>query len=135
MGKYTNLQDDIFSVFADAAWKAENIKTYPNNMIAVDSGNEYIRVSIISSGMGVNRKSISGILIVDIFTSAGNGPSRASLIADKLDLYLETKSLSTVQNVVTQFLTSAMTHSGRDPDNQALHRSVYSIPFNYFGVL
>ena len=132
MGKYANLQTDIFSVFDSVEWKAENITTYPSNFIAVNPGNEFIRISIIPSDEGVNVRSVSGVMIVDIFTSAGSGPSRAGFIADTLDTYLQSKSLSTVSNIVTQFKSSNMAPSGRDKDNKSLYRSTYSIPFNYF---
>jgi hypothetical protein len=135
MGKYIDLQNDLFSLFNGASWKAENIKTYPNNFVAVNSSNEFIRMTAIPNGEGLNLNSSSGILNIEIFTSAGNGPKRASIIADKLDDYLVGKSLSTVQNNVTQFMNSAMDHLGPDEDNSALHRSIYSIPFNHFGVL
>lgn len=134
MGKYNDLLEDVFSVFNSNAWKAENIKTFPNNFVAVNPGNEFIRVSIISSGSGINLKSVSGVFIVDIFTSAGNGPKQASLIADKLDLYLGGKSLSTHSQSVTQFTTSTLDFRGVDRDNPSLYRSVYTIPFNFFKV-
>ena len=135
MGKYKNLQDDIFSVFGGASWEAENIKTYPSDFIAIDPGDEFIRVMIIPNGEGVNLLSVTGVVIIDIFTSAGKGPTRASLIADKLDNYLVRQTLSTVSNSCTQFpLGSALASEGRDKDNGALYRSVYSIPFKYFGV-
>lgn len=133
MGKYLDIQNDIFSIFNSTAWKAENIKTYPSNFIAVNSGNEFVRVSIIPSGVGVNLKSVSGVLIIDIFTPAGNGPKAAALIADKLDTYLVGKSLTTGIGSVTQLKSSALQLLGNDKDNSALYRSNYTIPFNYFG--
>jgi hypothetical protein len=134
MGKFSNLQSDIFSIFNSNAWKAENIKTFPANFVTVNTGNEFIRVSIISSGAGLNLNSVSGVLIVDIFTSAGNGPKPTSLIADKLDQYLVGKVLSTSSQGTTQFMNSNMKVVGLDRDNPTLYRSVYQIPFNYFGV-
>lgn len=135
MGKYTNLLNDVFSIFSSSAWIAENIKTYPSNFIAVNSGNEFIRVSIIPSGNGANLISASGVLIVDIFTAAGNGPKATTSIADKLDLYLVGKSLKTATNGVTQLKSSSLQFLGNDKDNPALYRSSYTIPFNYFGAL
>ena len=134
MGKFKNLQDDVFSVFASSAWEAEDIKSYPANALSVNAGSEFLRISVIPGGRGINLNSVSGVMIIDIFTSAGEGPSRVSLIADTLDSYLVGKSLSTVQGAVTQFTNSSLDLIGRDRDNTALHRSVYSIPFNYFGV-
>jgi hypothetical protein len=133
MGKFTRLQEDAFSIFNSAEWKAENIKTFPNNFITVNPGNEFIRVSIIGSGIGINLESVSGVFIIDIFTSAGNGPRQASLIADKLDQYLVGKSISGESGSVTQFSNSALDARGLDRDNPALFRSLYTIPFNYFG--
>lgn len=134
MGKYTGLQEDIFSVFATPEWKAEKIKTFPVNFVTVNQGNEFIRVAIVSSGAGINLSSVSGTFIVDIFTPAGNGPKQASLIADKLDQYLVGKSLSTNSGAVTQLTSSSFDVGRPDRDNPALFRSTYTIPFNYFGV-
>lgn len=135
MGKYLSLETDIFSIFGNALWVAENIKTYPANFLAISPGNKFIRVSIIPSGTGLNLVSSSGVLIIDIFTPAGNGPRESSLIADKLDQYLAGKTIATVGNNSTQFRGSSLNHLGNDKDNPALFRSVYTIPFNYFGVL
>lgn len=132
MGKYLNLQDDIFSIFNSNTWKAENIKTFPANFVAVSQGNEFIRVSIISSKSGININSVSGVLIIDIFTSAGNGPKQPSFIADKLDQYLAGKSVTTQANAVTQLMESTLDFRGVDKNNPALFRSLYTIPFNYF---
>lgn len=134
MGKYEATEINVFSVFDSAEWKAEAIKTYPTNFIAVNPGNEYIRVNIIPSGKGVNLVSLSGVIIVDIFTSAGNGPRRTSTIADKLDRYLVGKSLETVNGATLQLKNSTLALVGVDPDNTSLYRSIYTIPFNLFGV-
>lgn len=128
MGKYANLQTDVFSVFDSTAWKAENIKTFPSNFIAVAAGTEFLRVSVIAGGPGINPKSTSGILIVDIFIPAGTGPNRASLIADKLDLYLSGKSKVSAGKA-TQFMTSSFVPGAIDKDNPSLYRSKYQIPF------
>lgn len=134
MGKYANLEKDVFSVFSASNWVAENIKTYPNNFLAINAGNEYIRVLVIPNSNGINLRSVSGVLIIDIFISAGSGPNKASLIADKLDLYLVGKSKTTGLNNITQFKNSTLSHVGVDKDNPSLYRSTYTIPFNYFGV-
>ena len=135
MGKYSALQNDIFSVFNSPAWKAENVKTFPADFIAINAGNEYLRVNVIAGTIGINRRSVSGILIIDIFTPAGLGPKRANLIADKLDSYLENKSVSLSADATTQFGTSVLTPLGTDRDNPSLSRSSYEIPFNFFGVI
>ena len=134
MGKYENLEKDVFSIFGSTLWKNENIKTFPVNFIELTPGTEFVRVSVIPSGNGINLTSISGVLIIDIFTSAGNGPRRTSLIADKLDSYLVGKSISTQSGNATQLQNSSLAILGLDKDNPALFRASYSIPFNYFGV-
>ncbi len=130
---YHKLETDIFSIFKSNEWKAESLEIVPANFAAKGS-KEYIRVNIIPSGIGINKESISGILLIDIFIAAGNGSKRTFEIADKLDLYLAYKSLSSEAGIVTQFLGSSLSPSGLDKDNKLLYRSLYTIPFNYFGV-
>ena len=134
MGKYTALQLDVFSVFASQAWKDEEILTVPDNVVQGAEGKDYIRVSVLASGRGVNRASTSGLVMIDIFTSAGNGPSAGALIADTLDDFLANKQLATSASGVTQFGSSSFAPKGADPANATLFWSTFTIPFNYFGV-
>jgi hypothetical protein len=134
MAKYETLEREIFSIFNSTTWKAENIKTGPANFLMMNAGTEFIRVSVIPNGRATNINSVSGILIIDIFIPSGNGPSRASIIADKLDMYLAGKSLATNSGTNTQFLNSSLTAKGIDKDNASLFVSSYTIPFNHFGV-
>jgi len=134
MGKYIDIQNDIFSVFASAGWLAEAIPTYPQNHIPINPGTEFIRVSIVPSSFLSTLDSLSGQLIIDIFTVAGEGPSRPFEIADILDQYLTGKYLETSGNGATQFLNSAMGSGSLDADNPGLYRSMYTISFNYTGV-
>ena len=133
MGKYEALSKDIFGVFGTAEWIAENIKTYPSNYVGVDAGNRYIRVQVLPQGSGLNLKSASGQVLIDIFTPAGSGPLDATLIADRLDAYLVGKSKMTEAGV-TQLDRSSFTCVGQDKVNPALYKSQYAIPFNFFGV-
>jgi hypothetical protein len=130
MNKYETILDDVFSIFSATLWKSEEIKTVPSNYIASDFDNEFIRVTVLPSGGGINRQSVSGMLIIDIFTASGKGPKRLYQIADILDKFLVGKSV--VQVSRTQFDTSTMSISGTDEDNPTLYRGSYSIPFNYF---
>ena len=134
MGKYEALETDVFSVFGSPLWVSEGVKTFPANFLQVSAGSEFIRVSVIPSGGGLNANSVSGQLLVDIFISVGNGPRRAALIADKLDRFLLRKSLATASGSTTQLFASSLTHSGIDSANPSLHRSIYSISFKHFGV-
>ena len=135
MGKYSNIDDLIFSIFASSIWKAEKIQTFPSNFVKTKSLEEYIRVSIISSGSGVNLKSISGELIIDIFSKAGTGPKISSEIADKLDNYLFGKTITLSNGISVQLFNSAIQDRGQDPDNPTLNRVIYSIPFSYSEVM
>lgn len=128
--KFNTSQDDVFSVFAAIEWTNENIPTYPVNFVA-EKTTEYIRVSVIANGKGINLVSTSGQVLIDIFIAAGKGPSRGTLIADKLDSYLVGESLRTGSGV-TQFGDSTLSTIGQDKDNPALFRMIYSISFNYF---
>lgn len=133
MNKYSAYLNDIFSIFATTAWKNENIKTYPDNYIQVNAGQEFVRVHSLLSGTDQNNI-MSGILIAEIFIPAGSGPSRAYSIADKLDNYLAGKTIATALNGNTQLFSSSLATLGADPINKGLHRYKYTIPFNYFGV-
>jgi hypothetical protein len=134
MDKYSAVTQDVLSIFGTPAWKAENIKTFPANFVAIEPGNEYVRVTVIPGGRGINRRSLSGILIIDIFIPAGNGQKRASFIADKLDSYLDSKTISASNDYSIQCSQSALSFSGIDADNPTLYRATYTIPFNLFGV-
>jgi hypothetical protein len=134
MGKFTDLQDAIFSVFGAQAWSILNIKTVPSNFVPKDLENEYIRVNIIPSGPSINTKSVSGILIIDIFTAAGTGPNRTSFIADTLDSFLSCKNFLLREGVSLQLQKSSLDFAGNDSSNTTLFRAKYTIPFNFFGV-
>ena len=134
MSKYTGIQSDIFSIFNTSAWKAENIRTIPADYEGEIGTNEFIRINILVSGRGANLVSSSGIVIVDIFTPAGFGPKRQNFIADKLDAYLQNKSVSTESKSVTQFRASTLNPIGIDSVNKSLSRAHYEIPFSFFRV-
>lgn len=135
MGKYSALQDDVFSIFSTTEWKAENIPAVPSNFVAKGVGSTYIRISIVASSVGSLHPngSVSGQLLIDIFTPAGFGPSATNLIADKLDEYLVGKLIKTTSSGQSQFASSTLTVLGSDTANPSLHRSLYTIPFNHFG--
>jgi hypothetical protein len=129
MGKYTDNQSDIFSIF-DAFKSAEGIETVPRDYKGDIDAEEYVRVSIVPSGNGINLVSSHGVVIAEIYTPAGFGPSRQNFIADRLDAHLVGKT-----HGMTQFLASTLSPLGTDRDNASLQCAKYEIPFNFFGVL
>jgi len=135
MGKYEALESLSLSIFGTQEWQSEDIVTMPSNFIGDAPNNEYIRVHIImdtpKSGYA-KLEHMQGQMMIDIFIPSGEGPSRASAIADALDKYLVGKSLSNGTGRV-QFSSSLLSHVGLDKANQKLHRSLYSIPLSYFG--
>jgi len=131
MSKFTGVRDDIYGVFASPSWLAEGIKTFPDNFSTkVDAPDGYIRVSIIGGGSPAFYQSygnLSGQLVVDIFTTAGQGIARAHEIADTLDMYFVARQVGS-----TQFFTSTLNPYGRDSANPSLFRAIYTIPFSYW---
>jgi hypothetical protein len=125
MSRYLSVEKGVYAVFGAPAWAAEKIPTYPSNFAA--KANEYIRVSIIPGSSGVNRNSIAGVVIIDIFIAANNGAHRAFEIADKLDSHFCNKTFDNVQ-----FKTSTLGEGKEDKVNPLLFRMGYTIPFNYF---
>ncbi len=128
MGRLANVETDVFSVFDSAEWKAEQIKTIPVNFSGAPGG-EYVRVKLLT-GRHSSMTFAKGVLMVDIFTPAGEGSRRATTIADKLDRHLLGKTFGS-----TQFQDSSFEMMHTDKDNPTLFRSLYSIPFLYFGVV
>lgn len=134
MGKYEAVIKNVLAVFSTNEWTAESVKTFPGNFVGTSSGDKYIRVHVLPSGAGLNRASVTGQVLIDIFTPAGKGPMDAGLIADKLDAHLMGKSIL-IGNCSIQFQeASSMSPNGIDKGNSALFRSTYAISFNYFGV-
>jgi hypothetical protein len=130
MTRYSQTDSDIFSVFGSEEWEDKEIPTFPSNMSFDKVPRKFILLNIIKSGAGVNLKSISGQLIIDIFIAAGEGPTQASNIADTLDAFLVGKTLNK-----TQFFESSTTELGKDKVNPTLYRIQYVIPFQHFEAL
>lgn len=136
MGKFTGIEESVFSVFAAQAWRDESITTVPSNFPGDASLIEFVRVSVIPSGPGVNAKSSSGVVVADIFTKAGDGPKRSSTIADRLDSFLSNRSIRLQPDAgVVQFGASSLGSGGLDSDNPTLFRVSCTVPFNYFEVM
>jgi hypothetical protein len=133
MGKYSELESAVFSIFGASAWTANGVTAQPSNFTGTVGGSDYIRIHILANHTGVNIRSVSGILNIDIFTALGVGPRRSTQIADMLDAILATKSTDSPNGSRVQCMTSTLTGLGRDGDNQSLYRALYSIPFNYYG--
>lgn len=130
--KYQSTVEAVYDVFGLPAWLAHGIETIPSNAVPGTDG-DYIRVSIIASGRGVNHLSSSGQIIVDIFTKVGLGSLPAAVIADKLDAFLCGKVFP-AQNGTVQTLGSSFAEQGVDPSNRGLFRCVYSVDFTFNGV-
>lgn len=135
MGKYHDALFSIFSIFETPEWKTENIKTFPANFNLKNTSDRFVRIDVIPFGRGLNLRSVSGILAVDIFTPAGSGPKESLLIADALDKFLVGKTIETPPRGSVQLLNSSYANRGVDVANPTLSKSVYSIPFNFYGVL
>lgn len=129
MGKYLDATLSIYSVFDTVTWKAEQIVTVPENYAGSESAT-FIKVFIIPRDLGVNKESVRGIVLIDIYTPAGLGVVGSLRIADKLDNYLAHKTLD-VNGGSTQFMSSSVSHHGVDKALPTSHRSVYSIPFTF----
>lgn len=130
MGKFANLQKSIFDIFDSAAWKAEGVRSFPENVNMDNAGTDFININIVPGPSVVNSSSVSGVLIIYIFIAAGLGTTSATTIADKLDTYFNHK---THLDGRLQFTNSAMQSMGPDNEDQTLFMYQYSVPFNFFG--
>jgi hypothetical protein len=130
--KYMDIQTSLYTVFASSEWDNEDIVTVPSNFTNNSELTEYIRINILASRPDPsynNMNCISGQILIDIFTLAGDGLTRTMTIADTLDSYLQGKILEDIQ-----LSTSSLSIVGRDRDNVNLHRAIYTIPFSRYGV-
>lgn len=132
MGTYQDLQQSVFSVFGSDDWNSESILTYPSNFKVPETSTEYIRVFVIPSADALNLVSKAGVVIVDIYTKSGLGPSRTAVIADKLDTYLLGKSFNSGSNLVQFPRNSTLALKGVDSENSELHKASYTISFQFF---
>lgn len=130
MGKFTRLLQDVLSIFGTTEWIAENIKVVPQNFVGNTDATEYIRVSVVSGGVGINALSTSGLIMIDIFTPQGMGPARSSVIADKLDAYLLGKSFGN-SGATTQVLKTSNLKVVGSKESLLCH-SIYQVQFNHF---
>jgi len=133
VGKLDSAVDDIFSFFGSFQWTSENIATYPQNFVKTSGVSEFIRLNVILGPLNINRSSATGILKIEIYTVAGQSVDRAIAIGDKLNSYLENKTIGRVQ-----FTSSSLYHlddaTNRIYEDPTLFKSIYSINFNFFGV-
>lgn len=135
MGKFTDMTTNVLAVFNSNAWLLEGVATFPSNFTGSVASNEYIRIDIVATdpkAAYANLNCVSGQILIDIFTPAGEGPSRSVTIADLLDTYLVGKSFSS-GNGVAQLGLSMLVSFGLDKANPMLYRSQYSLSFTYFG--
>jgi len=129
VGKYSEGLFDVYHVFDTQAYKEENIKTFPSSFEGDKGAPPFLRFTVVPGGPPLNAASTSGVLLVEIFTAWGAGPTPANQIADILDKHLQRKTVGR-----TQFFLSSADKQERDKEDKVLARMFYSIPFAHFGV-
>jgi len=121
--KYSNAFNALSTIMA-----AAGRPVWPRDVVPTNRPMPYGELSFIPSDTGVNLRSISGIVIVDIITEAGRGPSAALSFADTLDSYLVNMTIGT-----TQFFWSTLAPRGTLRSDNTKERHEYTISFKYFG--
>lgn len=134
MGKFGNLDSSIYSIFADSTWTDENISVYPENFSASTAETQFVRLNIIPAGEGINVRSVSGVLLAEIFVPKEKTSIPISIVADALDRFLAGKTLEASTGSV-QFFGSSIGNKRLDSSNPALYRAEYSINFTYNEVI
>ena len=127
---FANTTREIEKLFNNADWKANNIKTFPQNYQGKIDDNEFVRVNVFQ-GNSILRyqgdQTVNGFVLCNIFVPVGQGVKRAHEIADLLNTLLSKKTISGVQ-LTNSFLTTV----GVDTDNSGLFRLDYTINFNNY---
>ncbi len=132
-GRYSNLLDDVFSLFSSQEWADQFFLVVPRGYITDKNTTEFGRFDLVTNGEGF-KDTLKGIMFVEIFTPNGAGPKRAYQIADIFDKFFAGQSLATQSDTaVTQFRReSNFEIRGEAQNNSSLLRSTYQIQFSYF---
>jgi hypothetical protein len=131
---YTNLKDDVYSVFASTAWKTTGYKAYPLDYSGkITTTGVFLRIAILPGKAtfdtyGITKK-FEGNLILSIFVKAGDGDKKLFEVAETLDSLFQGKTLTNG----TQFGPSTLTRLGLDSADSSFYRGDYSINFNAYG--
>lgn len=132
---FDSVLEDIEETFGSATWAANNIPTFPDNYQgAIGNGvSEYIMVKVLPSTSSQyaydDKKQLSGLIAIKIFTKAGEGQGRLMAIGDILDSLLQNKTLTNKTTLETSYLQI----EGIDSANQSLYSGSYFIPFKFYG--
>ena len=131
---YDLILRDVETVFGNAVWTTNNIKTYPMNYLgSKSSSTEYVLLNVLPASSknyayGVSKET-TGLVAVKMFVKAGDGQGRLMAIANLLDTVLQNKTLPNGTRLGTSYLTV----EGLDPSNKALYSASYIIPFTHYG--
>jgi hypothetical protein len=130
LNRYSKTLADVYAVVK--LFEVEGIKIFPVGYNSTQSPKEYIRFNPVLSEKAI-LSNLTGILYFDIYTTSGEGPTRAYIIADKLEKHFRGKSFASIDNVtVTQFsLESNLVVKGEAKNTAYLH-TTYQIQFNNF---
>ena len=130
MAKYKDVQTDIEEIFGTTAWNRRLITMLPSNYDGGVASPDFLRLEILPLRPLTNygRLGISGNIIIQIYTKAGLGISRATEIADILDEFLQSKTLTRGTNTGT----SSVSFLGVDSNDNTLFRADYLVPFRNY---
>ena len=138
---FEDARKTIEYMFTKSYWATQEIAMYPDNYQGtISNKTEFLRLNIMPSNSTSTfggQKAVQGLVIISIYTKAGEGQKRVMEIADILDILLENKTTSTTiaGTAITgpEFGTSYLAINGLDPANKALYSAQYTIPFQSYG--
>jgi hypothetical protein len=133
MSKYTEVLRDTEEIFATADWTTNSIPAFPSNYeVTTEARNnrEFVIIEVIPGREFTNygRAGLKGQIIIQIYTEAGLGTSRAYAIADILDNLLQHQELT--RGTLTS--TSSMAVLGVDSADEYLFRADYTVNFTKY---
>lgn len=127
MVKYSNLQSNVFSIFASQAWVDLNTRAFPAGIKGDKGDPPYVRMDVVADESGANRESVSGLLMIEIYTQWGDGPAKSIEIADQLDALIQNKTING-----TQFFSSSLSALLQDRDDENLGKRTYQVSFQHY---
>lgn len=106
------------------------LQFYPSNFVLKGGASlgAFARISVVFGASGNLQHSVDALLVLELFTKAGEGTHNIYSHADVLNTALVGKFLVTGESSM-QFHSSTLQLEGTDHDNFSYHKTTYKLPF------
>jgi len=127
---YSTIITEIYKIVATGLTSVYPI--YPSDFKGDPSSIPFIKFNVVlsrSNRYSYQKKEVTGLIVLQIYYTAGYGQKLPSEVADVLNTYFEDKLV--LPNLQTKL--GSLQFLGPDTDDNTLSRADYSVPFTYYG--